>query len=95
MLLTGDNIHSGTAHVSRPHSFISHHISDLDSWLSKGILTLENLYDGASLYSFSDLQTKYGLPHAEYFKYLIIRHFIKKNGLKAKNYPILSSTIIN
>lgn len=87
---------SVTAHVSIPLGFISHHISDfqLDSWLSTGILTHENLYDGASLHSFSDLHIKNGLPHAECFKYLQIRHLLHRVDSKQKTIPALVLQIL-
>lgn len=48
-LLMGNYMQSGSTHVSIPLNFIPLHISDfqIDSWLNRGITSLEDLYDPA------------------------------------------------
>lgn len=80
---------SGSAHVSIPHGFLPLNIFNFQivPWLTRGITSLEDLYEGASIYTFSELQNKYGLPHAEYYKYLQITHLLKPIVSKQKAIP--------
>lgn len=66
-----------------------HHITDLqiDSWLQRGLTSLEDLYDGSSSLSFPDLQLKYGIPPADLFKYLQIVHLLRPLTTKQKAVP--------
>lgn len=57
-----------------PIRFIPLHIPDLhmESWMDVGIHSLNDLYDGATIHP--TLQTKYGLPPSDLFKYTQISH---------------------
>lgn len=70
---------SGTCHISIPLSLISLHIPNLnvDPWIQVGLDSLEDLYDGSSLKSFSELQNEYKLPLSVYIRYYQIVHLIK------------------
>lgn len=53
---------------SNPLTFRPIHIPDLcvDSWIEKGLLTLNNLYDVSQIKTFSELQTCYNLPSSDF-----------------------------
>lgn len=41
---------------------------------SKGIKTLDHIFDGGTLRSFDDLKHRFGLPNSHFFRYLQLRH---------------------
>lgn len=71
VLLSRNDLRSSYSQLSIPLGFAPLHVPDLciASWKDKGITTMEDLYDGSQLKSFRDLQTCYGLPQADYYKY--------------------------
>lgn len=45
-------------------------------WAAKGLKILNQLFDGADLKSFAQLQEQFGLPANDLYRYLQIRHYI-------------------
>ena len=49
-----------------------------NTWTSRGKKRMRDLFQGASMLSFAQLQEKYNLPRHDFFKYLQIRDFISR-----------------
>lgn len=66
---------------------IAHNIDFLPSkleagfkkWEEKGLIMLEQLFEGGVLMSFQQLQHKHNLPAHDFFKYLQLRHYLQKH----------------
>ena len=54
-------------------------------WRDKGVITLGDLFTGATLMSFNEIQQKYGLPQREFFRFLQIRDFILRRTTMSTN----------
>ena len=48
-------------------------------WAEKGLKIMNELFDGNTLKSFSQLQDKFDLPSSDLYRYLQIRHYITKH----------------
>lgn len=48
-------------------------------WSQKGLTTLHDLFDGNILMSFDQLTNKYNIPRQDFFRYLQLRDFVKKD----------------
>lgn len=70
---------SGSSQIPIPLEVISLHIPDfpLKTWIDKGMLTLDTLYDGSRFKSFPELQNKYDLPPSDYLKLAQIQHLLR------------------
>lgn len=77
-LLRGKPPMSGVTQRSVPIECALLHIPNmsLDSWKNKGIATLDALYDGSRLRTFSELQSLYNLPDTDHFKVTQITHML-------------------
>ena len=51
------------------------------TWTSRGIKRMRDLFQGASMFSFAQLQEKYNLPRHDFYKYLQIRDFINRGTI--------------
>ena len=74
----GLHLPSGRAPILRNHLFLPS-CSDpvFRDWAEKGLLTINNLYDGGVFSSFADLSLRFGLPHSHLFRFFQIRHFVQ------------------
>lgn len=82
-------LQSGSSHTSIPLRFLPLHIPNLhlEPWLQKGILSLEDLYDGSNIRLFDDLQEKFGLLETDRFKYRQITHLLRQISSKQRAVP--------
>lgn len=48
-------------------------------WTERGLVVLDQLFDGATLKSFEQLKEKYDLTNHDYFRYLQIRHYLQNH----------------
>lgn len=77
-LLSGEPPLSGMSQISIPIKFLSLYIPDLTvaSWKERGITTIDRLFDGRRLRSFSDVQFRYNLPQTDFLKFAQIKHLL-------------------
>lgn len=82
-------LQSGLSHASIPISFLSLHISNLhiESWMQKGMTSLDDLYDGSTIRSFADLRERFGLLETDHFKYRQISHLLRQTPSKQRAVP--------
>jgi len=48
-------------------------------WTERGLVVLDQLFDGAALKSFEQLKENYDLPNQDFFRYLQIRHYLQNH----------------
>ena len=62
-------------------------------WEQKGISVLADVYDITHMYSFSDIQMKYDIPHTSLYRYLQLRHALQAQfgvlGPGISRYPMI------
>ena len=64
------------APIWRNHDFAPSTHSNFKNWEQRGIKAIADLYEDNILLSFEQLQTKYGLPKTDFFRYLQVRNFV-------------------
>lgn len=68
-------------------------------WMEKGLININQLFDGGTLKSFTQLQDKYGLTSKDFYRYLQLRNYLitheEWNMLKQPPTPIEEFLIIN
>lgn len=68
-------------------------------WMEKGLININQLFDGGTLKSFTQLQDKYGLTSKDFYRYLQLRNYLithkEWNMLKQPPTPIEEFLITN
>lgn len=60
------------------HDFIPAKLdSGFRGWAEKGLITINQLFEGTTLRAFSQLQAQYGIASKELFRYFQIRHYLR------------------
>lgn len=57
-------------------------------WHDRGIVSINDLYDGGTFMSFAGLSTKFKLPPSHLFRFFQIRDFVQKNYPEFPNLPV-------